>query len=160
MLYFIIELANSNAYVFKGDRVPSEDEALVFFLNSPQGKEAVVEANRLGGESIIKFTQEITPDEARKFWDLDALEALGDNWAYFDGFSDIGEKQGVKRGTVKWVNTEIGFGLITDEDGIDIYVRFLEVITDEPKVLSAGEKVEFQVEANQRGFYAANVVKL
>jgi CspA family cold shock protein len=61
-------------------------------------------------------------------------------------------------GTVKWFN-EKGFGFITSDEGGDVFVHY-SAITDQPrgqKTLTQGQRVEFDVEAGERGPKAVNV---
>ena len=64
------------------------------------------------------------------------------------------------KGTVKWFNSEKGFGFITKEDGNDVFVHFSAIQSDGFKTLEEGQKVEFGVEEGSRGPQATNVVKL
>ncbi len=63
-------------------------------------------------------------------------------------------------GTVKWFNSEKGYGFITSEEGLDIFVHFSAINTDGFKSLDEGQAVEFEVVDGDRGPQAANVVKL
>jgi len=63
-------------------------------------------------------------------------------------------------GTVKWFNSEKGYGFITTEDELDIFVHFKAITGDGFKTLDEGQKVEFEVVEGDRGPQAANVVKL
>jgi CspA family cold shock protein len=63
-------------------------------------------------------------------------------------------------GTVKWFNSEKGYGFVTSEDGLDIFVHFTAITGDGFKSLDEGAKVEFEVVEGDRGPQAANVVKL
>ena len=63
-------------------------------------------------------------------------------------------------GTVKWFNSEKGFGFITGEDGKDVFVHFSAIQSDGYKTLEEGQKVEFDVVESERGLQAANVVRL
>ena len=63
-------------------------------------------------------------------------------------------------GTVKWFNSEKGFGFIQPEDGgKDVFVHFRQVNrTGHGRVeLDEGQKVTFQIEEGQKGPQAANV---
>ncbi len=63
-------------------------------------------------------------------------------------------------GTVKWFNSEKGYGFITTEDELDIFVHFKAITGEGFKTLDEGQKVEFDVVEGDRGPQAANVVKL
>jgi len=63
-------------------------------------------------------------------------------------------------GTVKWFNSEKGYGFITTEDEIDIFVHFKAIQGEGFKTLDEGQKVEFDVVEGDRGPQAENVVKL
>ncbi|EPY2306674.1 cold-shock protein [Clostridium sporogenes] len=67
----------------------------------------------------------------------------------------------MKTGTVKWFNSEKGFGFIEVEGEKDVFVHFSAIQGDEArKNLEEGQKVEFEVEEGQKGPQAANVIKL
>jgi len=64
-------------------------------------------------------------------------------------------------GTVKWFNSDKGFGFITPADGSeDVFVHFSAIVSDGFKTLEEGQAVEFDVVQGNRGEQAANVVKL
>lgn len=67
----------------------------------------------------------------------------------------------MKIGTVKWFNSEKGFGFIEVEGENDVFVHFTAIQgTETRKSLEEGQKVQFDVEKGPRGLQAANVVKL
>ena len=66
----------------------------------------------------------------------------------------------MSKGTVKWFNSEKGFGFITKEDGNDVFVHFSAIQGDGFKTLEEGQKVEFDVTQGTRGDQAANVTRL
>jgi len=69
----------------------------------------------------------------------------------------------LKNGTVKWFNSEKGFGFIQPEDGSkDVFVHFRQVNrTGYGRVeLNEGQKVTFEVEEGQKGPQATNVTAL
>lgn len=67
----------------------------------------------------------------------------------------------MKIGTVKWFNTEKGFGFIEVEGEKDVFVHFSAIQGDSArKSLEEGEKVQFEVEKGPRGLQATSVVKL
>ena len=63
-------------------------------------------------------------------------------------------------GTVKWFNSEKGYGFVTTEDGADIFVHFTAIQGDGFKTLDEGQKIEFDVVEGDRGPQASNVTKL
>jgi len=63
-------------------------------------------------------------------------------------------------GTVKWFNSEKGYGFVTSEEGLDIFVHFTAITGEGFKSLEEGQAVEFEVVEGDRGPQAANVVKL
>jgi CspA family cold shock protein len=63
-------------------------------------------------------------------------------------------------GTVKWFNTEKGFGFITSEEGSDVFVHFSAIKKDGFKNLAEGEAVSFEVIEGAKGPQAANVTTL
>ena len=64
------------------------------------------------------------------------------------------------KGTVKWFNSEKGFGFITKDDGNDVFVHFSAIQGDGFKTLEEGQKVSFDVTQGNRGDQAANVVRI
>jgi CspA family cold shock protein len=64
------------------------------------------------------------------------------------------------KGTVKWFNSEKGFGFITKEDGNDVFVHFSAIQGDGFKTLEEGQKVSFDVTQGARGDQAANVTRI
>jgi len=61
-------------------------------------------------------------------------------------------------GTVKWFNSDKGYGFISTEEGKDVFVHFSAIQSDGYKSLEEGDKVEFNVINSDRGETAANVV--
>lgn len=60
-------------------------------------------------------------------------------------------------GTVKWFNTEKGFGFIEIEGGKDVFVHSSAIKGDGYKFLDEGQKVNFDVEDGPKGPQATNV---
>ncbi|WP_327281919.1 MULTISPECIES: cold-shock protein [unclassified Streptomyces] len=64
-------------------------------------------------------------------------------------------------GTVKWFNSEKGFGFIQqDGGGPDVFVHFSAIQTTGFKELAEGAAVEFDVTQGPKGPQAENVVTL
>jgi CspA family cold shock protein len=64
------------------------------------------------------------------------------------------------KGKVKWFNAKKGYGFIASETGSDIFVHFSEIQDTGYKTLDEGQEVEFELENDQRGPKAKNVVKV
>ena len=63
----------------------------------------------------------------------------------------------MNEGTVKWFNSEKGFGFIEQEAGDDVFVHFSAIQADGYESLEEGQKVNFEIEEGQRGPQATNV---
>ena len=63
-------------------------------------------------------------------------------------------------GTVKWFNSEKGFGFLSADGREDVFVHFSAIQGDGYKVLDEGQKVQFEIVDGDRGPQAANVTKL
>ncbi|MET0786091.1 MAG: cold-shock protein [Paenisporosarcina sp.] len=66
----------------------------------------------------------------------------------------------MKQGTVKWFNSEKGFGFIEIEGENDVFVHFSAIQGEGFKTLDEGQQVEFEVVDGNRGPQAANVTKI
>ncbi|WP_330209733.1 transcription antiterminator/RNA stability regulator CspE [Pseudomonas sp. AM4(2022)] len=61
-------------------------------------------------------------------------------------------------GTVKWFNTEKGFGFIAPDDGsADVFVHYSAIQTSGYKSLDENQKVEFEVTQGPKGPQAENI---
>jgi cold shock protein len=61
------------------------------------------------------------------------------------------------QGTVKWFNSEKGFGFIQREGGDDVFVHFSASQGDGYRSLEDGQRVEFDVAPGRKGEEAQNV---
>lgn len=61
-------------------------------------------------------------------------------------------------GTVKWFNSEKGFGFISQDDGgPDVFVHFSAIAGDGYRNLEENQKVEFETTQGPKGLQASNV---
>ncbi|MEU7554324.1 cold-shock protein [Streptomyces sp. NPDC044571] len=61
-------------------------------------------------------------------------------------------------GTVKWFNSEKGFGFIQQDDGgPDVFVHYSAIQSSGYKSLDEGQKVEYSVTQGPKGPQAENV---
>ncbi|HHX71037.1 MAG: cold-shock protein [Miniphocaeibacter sp.] len=63
-------------------------------------------------------------------------------------------------GTVKWFNSEKGFGFITQDNGEDVFAHFSQIQGDGFKTLDEGQQVTFDTEESTRGLQATNINKI
>ena len=62
-------------------------------------------------------------------------------------------------GTVKWFNESKGYGFITREDGVDVFVHYSSIQDNGFKTLPEGQAVSFDVADGPKGPKAINVEK-
>jgi len=68
------------------------------------------------------------------------------------------ENDDMATGTVKWFNSEKGFGFIAPDDGsADVFAHFSAITGSGYRNLEEGQKVEFDTEQGQKGPQAANI---
>jgi CspA family cold shock protein len=63
----------------------------------------------------------------------------------------------VATGTVKFFNSEKGFGFISREQGDDVFVHYSNIQGSGYRSLEEGQKVEFDVAPGRKGEEAQNV---
>jgi len=65
-----------------------------------------------------------------------------------------------EQGTVKWFNSEKGYGFISRNSGDDVFVHHSAIQGAGFKSLNEGDTIEFEVAKGPKGLQAQNVVKL
>ena len=63
----------------------------------------------------------------------------------------------MEKGTVKWFNSQKGFGFITRANGGDVFVHFSGIAGDGYRELQEGQQVQFDVVTGRKGPQAENV---
>lgn len=72
--------------------------------------------------------------------------------------SSFGRILTMQQGTVKWFNSDKGYGFITGENGKDVFVHFSAIQSTGFRSLEEGQQVTFEVVDGQKGPQAENVV--
>ena len=62
-----------------------------------------------------------------------------------------GGQKGGAQGAVKWFNAEKGFGFITADNDIDVFVHFSAIQGDGYKELKENQRVEFEIKTGKKG---------
>lgn len=69
-------------------------------------------------------------------------------------------QSGRETGTVKWFNSQKGFGFISRDQGDDVFVHFRAIRGEGHRALTEGQRVEFEVANRDKGLQAEDVVIL
>lgn len=62
-----------------------------------------------------------------------------------------------KQGTVKWFNTEKGYGFILSPEGEDVFVHYRAILLEGFKNLREGQSVTYLQVKSEKGWQAAEV---
>jgi CspA family cold shock protein len=81
------------------------------------------------------------------------LSERGRHWASLE----VAEGNSLATGTVKFFNSDKGFGFISREQGDDVFVHFSNIQGTGYKSLEEGQRVEFDVAPGRKGEEAQNV---
>ncbi len=73
------------------------------------------------------------------------------------GFQTDNESEIMPTGTVKFFNSEKGFGFISVEGGEDVFVHYSNIAGDGYRSLDEGQNVEYEVGPGKKGPEALNV---
>ncbi|WP_203136728.1 cold-shock protein [Microbacterium sp. JZ31] len=62
------------------------------------------------------------------------------------------------QGTVKWFNSEKGFGFISpDEGGSDVFAHYTAIQASGYRALEENQRVEFEIAQGPKGLQAENI---
>ncbi|MET7640832.1 cold-shock protein [Streptomyces sp. NPDC005438] len=62
-------------------------------------------------------------------------------------------------GTVKWFNSKKGFGFIEqDGGGVDVFAHYAHIAARDPRDLTEGQKVSFEITQGAKGPVAEKIV--
>jgi CspA family cold shock protein len=62
-------------------------------------------------------------------------------------------------GTVKWFNSEKGYGFIAADGGPDVFVHYSAIQMEGFRTLAEGDRVEFEIQAGRDGRSQASDVR-
>jgi cold shock protein len=65
-----------------------------------------------------------------------------------------------ERGVVKWFNNAKGYGFISRDGGVDLFVHHSAIVMEGFHTLDEGDAVTFEVVEGPKGLQATNVVRV
>jgi cold shock protein len=60
-------------------------------------------------------------------------------------------------GRTKWFNDQKGWGFITTENGVDVFVHYSSILGKGHRKLEEGDRVEFDIVTGDKGLQATKV---
>lgn len=63
-------------------------------------------------------------------------------------------------GTVNWFSAKRGYGFINDEDGVDYFVHFTEIVGEGFRKLRTGQNVMFEAGEDEKGRSLAKNIQI
>lgn len=60
-------------------------------------------------------------------------------------------------GKVKFFNETKGWGILTGDDGVEVFVYFANIVMEGFKTLKQGQRVSYEVTSTPKGLQAVNV---
>ena len=64
----------------------------------------------------------------------------------------------MKTGKVKWFDAKKGYGFITGDDGLDVFVHYSNILMSGYKILEDKQPVCYDIEPMDKGPVAVNVM--
>ena len=121
---------------------------------------------RYGGGTILMAGIDLSNTAWGKF-DLGAERGMRGRWArrgrvaLRNGHPDRFEESRVlMQGTVKFFDSERGFGFISREGGDDVFVHYSNIVGEVYGSLDKGHRVEFEIGPGRKGDEAKNVRRI
>ncbi|HOW74735.1 MAG TPA: cold shock domain-containing protein [Candidatus Competibacteraceae bacterium] len=62
------------------------------------------------------------------------------------------------QGAVKWFSAKKGYGFISYDEEMDIFVHMTEILDERIKFLEQGQQVEFEIKNTSKGTTATRVI--
>jgi CspA family cold shock protein len=107
---------------------------------------------------VLVFARSQGTTSERSFFRFEGLRPLFDTGSPGRVVSASNLKEPVMaQGTVKWFNSEKGFGFIAPTEGPDVFVHYSEIQSNGYRSLEENQAVEFDVEQGPKGPQAMRV---
>ena len=63
-------------------------------------------------------------------------------------------------GVVKWFNDAKGFGFIKQDNEVDVFVHYSQILGEGFRTLEEGQTVQFELKEGPKGLFAESVTKV